>query len=133
MEVLKLNQSYIEEIENNITEENCLLISNILDNIENEMSYGLLDNKNNLVGVIDFGYYDDGDINDAIINNIVIFDNNQGKGYGKMLLCSSFKKEFGVEFKGRLYADALHNGVRGFYEKLGFYNIENYMYVKEFK
>lgn len=134
MKLKSLNKSYIKELENKIEEDNCLIISNIIDYIKdieiNELSsaYGLF-NRNNLIGVIDLGEYNDG----LIINNITIFKKYRGKNYGKKIIEYAIKEETGGNFKGKLYADVLHEGIIKFYEKLGFKKVEGLMYVKEYQ
>ena len=131
MRLEQLNETHIDLLDSKIDEENCLMIVNTIDKIqdyevdEHSSVYGLF-NINELVGFIDIGEYEDG----LIVNNMAVFQRHKGKGYGRLLIEQSLKQEFNVKYHSYLYADILYDKEIGFYEKLGFKNIEDYMYAK---
>ena len=129
----QLNKTHIGLLDSKIDEENCSLVINTIDKLqdydigEHSAVYGLFNSATNeLVGFIDIGEYKDG----LIINNMVVFQGHKRKGYGRTLIKQSLKGEFDKNYHSCLYADVLYDKEIGFYERLGFENVEDYLYVK---
>lgn len=127
-----LNKTHIDLLDSKIDEENCLMVINTIDKLQDydigEISsvYGLFDTNNKLVGFIDIGEFEDG----LIVNSIAVFQGHKKKGYGRLLMDESLKEEFNKDYHNCLYADVLYDKETGFYERLGFKSVEDYMYVK---